>query len=243
MWVWWTIFWDEWVPLVTRGESYAVIVNGDTTDGRHHGSTHQMSQNLSDQKKIALKCLEPVRDKCGKDEQGNPLFFMTRGTEAHVGPSGENEEDLALLLGAVPDEQGCRSRYELWLRLGGDNGRLVNIQHHIGTTGSMAYESTALAKEYTETCAEAGRWNLEAPAVVVRSHRHRCFKVEAPTEKGYGICITTPGWQLRTPFAYRLPGGRISTPQLGGILVRQGDEEMFTRSKVWNIQRTPVVVI
>jgi len=170
------------------------------------------------------------------------MFYMTRGTEAHVGQSGECEEDIARELGAVKDEHDRHSRFELWVRLGGETGRLVHVMHHIGTTGSMAYETTALMKEYQESCAEAGRWGMEAPAVVVRSHRHRCAKIEVPTQRGYGICITTPGWQLRTPFAYKIPGGRITTPQVGGVLVRMGDEEMYTRSKVWNIQRIPAVI-
>ncbi len=243
VWAYWEIFWHEWVPQVTKGEPFAVVINGDAIEGRHHNSTHQISQNISDQMRIALAVLAPVRNMAALDEQGRRHFYVVRGTFAHVGESAENEENLARELKAMPDGNGKHSRFELCLRLGGDNGRLVHIMHHIGTTGSMAYETTALMKEYQETCAEAGRWGNEAPAVVVRSHRHRYAETRVPVRDGYGICTVTPGWQLKTPFTYKLPGGRLITPQFGGILVRQGDEEMYTRSWVRNVERTPVEVI
>lgn len=89
----------------------------------------------------------------------------------------------------------------------------------------------------------AGRWNRRAPDIVVRSHRHRYIKVEVPTWVGNGIGLVTPGWQLKTPFVYRIPGGRASTPQLGAVLIRQGDEELYTRKKVWDIEREEAVRI
>jgi hypothetical protein len=229
VWGWWQEFWRAWVPDVCRGEPYAVAINGDTLDGVHHGATTQISHNLADQAKIAEAVLRPVVKACGG------RFYMIRGTEAHVGPSGAQEEELARHLGAIRDEDGRSARYELWVAVGGG---LVHLAHHIGTTGSMAYETTALCKEYSEACAEAGRWGLRAPDVVVRSHRHRHAETRVPQADGYGICCVTPGWQLRTPFAFRMPGGRQATPQVGGTLVRCGDEDVFTRHRVWNIERT-----
>jgi hypothetical protein len=65
--------------------------------------------------------------------------------------------------------------------------------------------------------------------VVIRSHRHRAIQIIIPTDTGLGISMTTPGWQLKTPFVYRVAGARVSMPQIGGCLVRQGDEELHTR--------------
>jgi ribonucleoside-triphosphate reductase len=80
-------------------------------------------------------------------------------------------------------------------------------------------------------------------AIVGNSHRHRFIEVKVSTAGGDGIVVVTPGWQLATPFVQKLPGGRTSTPQIGGILLRAGDEEHFTRHKIWNIERAPEVVI
>lgn len=235
LWTLWNeYFWVKWVPKVTRGEPFAVVINGDSMDGRHHKSTTQISQNIKDQILIAKQILEPIVKLC------NGNFYMTRGTSVHVGEAAENEETLARELGAIPDEHDHHARDELWIQIG---DCLSHIIHHIGTTGSMSYETTALMKEYAESCAEAGRWNLPTPDVVCRSHRHRYAKVEVPSEKGYGICVTTPAWQMKTPFVWRIPGGRLSTPQFGGILIRQGDEEFYTRSRVWTAERSRTVVL
>jgi len=232
MWSMWEEFWNSWVPQVTRGEAYDVIVNGDTIDGVHHNSTTQISHNIEDQKRIAEAILKPVAEKANR-------LFMIRGTEAHVGPSGVNEEALAKSLKAVPNDQGQYARHELWLRVG---TALIHAMHHIGSTGSAAYESTAVHKEMTESFTESGRYGMEAPDVIVRSHRHRYFRTMFATHKGDAISVVTPGFQAKTPFAYKIPGGRISLPQFGGIIVRSGDEEhVYVRHKVWPLERPRVV--
>lgn len=237
VWQWWRKMWDEWIPQVTREEEFALVINGDTTDGRHHGSVTQISQNIHDQFNIAREILEPFAEKV------NGRFFMIRGTEAHTGVSGENEEMLADVLGAIPDSSGNHARYELWLRLVNETGPLAHIMHHIGTAGSTAYEPTALAREYSIECEESGRWGNPLPDFVVRSHRHRFSKVEFPTQRGYGESITTPGWQLKTPFTWKIAGGRMSLPQFGGILIRKGDEEHYSRAFVQNITRSAEVMV
>ena len=234
MWSWWEEFWGEWVPNVTRGEPYAVIVNGDSTDGRHHGTTTQISQNLSDQRKIAYSILRPIVEKC------DGHFFMIRGTEAHTGAAGENEETLAQELGAIPDENGNYARNELWLRIG---GRLAHILHQISTAGSAAYEMTALSREFAIQVEEAGRWGKEMPDFIIRAHRHRHGKIEPTTANIRCVVAVTPGWQLKTPLVWRLMTGKNTTPQCGGILIRTGDEEHYERSFVRNISRTPEVIL
>jgi hypothetical protein len=235
LWSIWQEFW-EWVPVATKGEPFAVVVNGDSLDGVHHNSTTQISHDLEDQADIAFEILQPVVELC----QGN--FYMVRGTDAHVGQSGVDEEKLAKRLGAKKNEVGQRARFELWLEVG-TPPRLVHFAHHIGTSGSMAYETTALKKELAEMLADCALWRKPAPDVIVRSHRHRNVKVSGPSANGEAIGIITPGWQLRTPFSYRIPGGRVALPHIGGIVVRYGDREMFTEQFVRPISRPPSVVL
>lgn len=229
----WKIFWEEWVPEVTKGEEYILVNNGDVIDGVHHGSVTQFTQNLERQKDFAITCLQPIveKKKCR-------AYYHIRGTEAHVGKSGQYEEEVAKALKAIPDEIGNNARWEMWYAL---QDKLVHFSHHIGTTGSSAYESTAVYKEMVEAFVEAGRWDDQPPDVVVRSHRHRQFETRIATKNGYGISLVTPGWQLRTPFVHKLPGGRASTPQMGGYLIRTGDEDsIYTRFKVFRISRSRV---
>ncbi len=95
-----------------------------------------------------------------------------------------------------------------------------------------------------EAFVEAGRWRHDPPDVVCRSHRHRQFETRIATHSGYGISLVTPGWQLKTPFVFKLPGARAAQPQIGGYLIRKGDEdEVYTRFKVWEMQRPAEEVI
>ncbi|HUT57511.1 MAG TPA: hypothetical protein VNA25_06630 [Phycisphaerae bacterium] len=234
-WAWWTEFWDEWVPHITRGQPYAVVVNGDMIEGRHHNATTQISANLADQSKIAESVFGTIVQRCDK------RFYVVRGTEAHTGPSAETEEALAGKLDAVPDELGNHSRWELWMRIGGRS--LVHFLHQIGTTSSAHYEATALTKELNETYLEAAKWALEPPAAVVRSHRHRDYITRINTHAGYAYCIVTAAWQLKTPLTHRMAMSRTSAPTIGGLALIQGDEDFYPREKVWKIDRPREVTI
>lgn len=229
LWEIWRQFWDEWVPRVTRNEPYAVVFNGDAIDGEHHRSTTQWSHNMEDQRKHAEKVLGEVVDKC------HGRYFHIRGTEAHVGKSGQEEETLARNLAAIASPSGNHARWELWKRIGEDG--LVHFTHHVGTTSSAAHETSAINAELASAFNEAGRWNNEPPDILVRSHRHRSAEIRLPANKGYATCFVTAAWQLKTPFVYRIAGGRNSVPQIGGSLIRLGDEELHTRHFVHDIGR------
>jgi len=241
MWDWWLEFWREWVPTVTRGEPYDLLHNGDALDGVHHGSTTQISHNMEDQVRIAEAVLRPQVDACL--EKGG-RYFHIRGTEAHVGQSGENEERLARSLGAVPNAEGQYARYDLWKRVGDPDAKihapLVHALHHIGTTGSAAHEASAVNNELSQEYNEAARWARQPPDYVVRSHRHRFISVDLASANGYAASIVTPAWQGKGPFAFKVPGARLSEPQIGGIAIRQGDEEFYFRRFVKSFERSPV---
>lgn len=229
----WREFWDVWVPEVTRGEPYDLVHNGDVIDGVHHNSTTQISQNIQDQLKIADVLLRPEVERC---KALGGTYYHIRGTAAHVGQSSVFEEQLAERLGAKPNQGGQHARYDLWKRVG---GALVHLLHHIGTTSSAAHEASAVNAELTAEYVEAARWNREPPDYVVRSHRHRSIAVDINSAKGYAAAIVTPAWQGKTPFVWKVPGARISEPQVGGIVIRQGDEEHYYRRKVWSFERSP----
>lgn len=236
MWSLWLEFWREWVPEATRGEPYDVVVNGDALDGVHHNSTTQISNNFEDQIRIADAILRPVVDKC---KATGGAYFHVRGTEAHVGKSGIYEEQLAQRLGAKPNGLSQYARWDLWKRVGGDGGPLVHLLHHVGTSGSAAHEASAVNAELTASFVEAARWNREPPTYIVRSHRHRFIAVDISAFNGYAGAIVTPAWQGKTPFAFKVPGARLSEPQIGGVLIRRGDEEHFYRRFVKSFDRSP----
>ena len=232
VWRWWETFWSDFVPAVTQGEDFTVLVNGDLVDGVHHGSTTQISHNMSVQRDLAERILAPVHDKC----RGS--FFVVRGTPAHAGESSEDEESIARYVGSIPDQVGQYARPELWIRVG---DFLVHAMHHVGGTSSNRTEANALMAEMGEEFAWAGRIGEQAPDVVIRSHRHCNIEVNGPTPKGRFYSFSTSGWQLKTPFVYKIAGGRIAPPQFGGSVVRVGKQGLETHHFTKMVKRAKAV--
>jgi hypothetical protein len=56
--------------------------------------------------------------------------------------------------------------------------------------------------------------------------------------------LATAGWQLKTPYVYRIPSGRAGEAQIGGHLIRHGDEDyVYSRFCVWGGKRTGEITI
>ncbi len=235
MWTLWREFWDEWVPTVTKGEPYDIVHNGDIIEGVHHGATTQVSHNINDQKKIAVAVMQPHVKKCVR--MGG-TFYSVRGTGAHVGQSSIYEEEVAELLGAKPNRNGQYSRYDLWKRVGSPDGPLVHLLHHVGVTGSAAHEASAVNAELTACYVEAARWARQPPDYVVRSHRHRFIAVDMESARGHAAALVTPAWQGKSPFAWKVAGARVSEPQFGGVMIREGDRSNYYDRKVFSIGRS-----
>jgi len=214
VWSFWEEFWGEFVPEVTRKEPFAVVINGDIIDGVHHQETTPISHNIGDQSLIAETILAPIRDSC------NARMYIIRGTSAHTGPSAVEEERIARVLGTIPDREGHYARWELWKYVGKE-GELLHFLHHVATTSSMLYESTAPWIEMVDLWSECGRWHEISPSIIIRSHRHRYVEVGSFGAKGRIRAFTTPGWQGKTPLVWRKRGARISQPQFGGVVIRK----------------------
>lgn len=232
LWRRWNHFWNKFVPDATHGEPFSVVHNGDAIDGSHHNATTQITQNLTTQADIAYDVLKPVVARC------DGRYYHIRGTEAHVGKSGREEEALARRLGAVPNKQGQHARYELRIRIGGG---MVHLLHHIGTTSSSAHEASAINAEIAASFVEAARWNYDAPHVVVRSHRHRYMEVRFATARGLATSVVTPGWQCKTPFVWKIAGGRQAPAQIGGVVIRWAHGTLFVNSCVWAVKGDSIV--
>jgi len=227
----WVILWNTIVPRWTKKEPFVIIHLGDIMDSVHHNSTTQISQNPVDQKRIAKTVLYPLTQM-----KGFSGLYIIRGTEAHSGASSHMEEELAQELGAIPDNCGNYARYELWKYVGTGSiakRALIHCMHHIGTTGSQHYESTAIHKELIEALVEAGRWGSRAPDYVIRGHRHRYIATRIASDTGHSMGVVVPGWQGKTPFVFRMPGSRQSVPQFGAVLIRAGKEEHYLREQCW----------
>jgi hypothetical protein len=214
VWRMWENFWDKVVPLVTNGAGkIAVVHNGDSIDGNHHQAV-DLIPNVHSQEAAAIEIFKPIKEQY-------PDFYMVRGTEAHEQSSSQSCEKIASEIGAVPDpETGSHSFWQLWLKT---EDVLFQLAHHIGTTSSAAYETSAPMRELIAAMVEAEQWKQPMPKVFVRSHRHRFVPVSLPSINGRIHLIITPAWQLRTPHVERID--RMRMPHIGGVIfLIEGDQ-------------------
>jgi len=141
-------------------------------------------------------------------------YYQIRGTEAHVGASAQEEEAIASALGAERErETGNYSRWMLWMKFG---GKLINFAHHLGTTTSSAYESSALMRETIASFTESGQHRFRPPDIIVRGTP---IVTSCMNGSGGWISIKLPAWQLKTGFVHRID--RMRGPNIGGVILSQ----------------------
>jgi hypothetical protein len=226
----WDHFWNKYIPEVTKGcKKIRVVINGDAIDGNHHQAVDLVA-NLESQRKAALGILYPIKNKYNE-------FVMVRGTEVHGGKSEQDTEEIAKTLDAEIDkETGNYSWYQYWLDC---DGVLFQFAHHIGTTSSAAYETSAPMRELVAGLVESAQWGQRLPDVMVRSHRHRYQRVMIPTSNNKDIVLTiTPAWQLRTPHVERID--RMRLPHIGGLIFICEDGTCLEKRKIYEMPKPTI---
>ena len=216
---------NKWLPEATHHEDFLVTVNGDAIEGNHHQSTSTMTANPLHQAEIAKQVLEPLVDRASG-------LYMIKGTECHDGEAGRTTDGLAKALGAISIGKDI-AHWELLKRVG---DATVHLTHHIGVSAASHGEAAALNTEMTNTILEFSRNEDRVPDFIIRSHRHRYYKVAMPFRDGELTCATTPAWQGKTPFAFK-KGIRMSQPQFGGLLIRQDKDKVRMYECLFNLQR------
>jgi hypothetical protein len=222
-WRYWEHFWKKWVPkTIGKSKDVRVVINGDLIDGFHHDTVNIMSASLPYQEFAAKKVLGELDHYDG--------LYVVRGTDAHAGIGAGSEEKIARDIGArkCDEESGNYSDYQLWITV---DKVPFNFAHHISTTSSAAYESSAPMRELVTTFVEAAQWGRPMPRIIVRSHRHRFIPVAVPSIHGRIRVIITPGWQLRTPFVERID--RMRMPHIGGVIFKVEDDECQDIEKIY----------
>lgn len=225
----WHDFFRNIVPKETKGSKKRIlVVNGDMVDGNHHNTVALATNNIQIQEMWATTILTDA----SKDFD---RVYCTLGTEAHSLPGGQADERIAAAIGAEKNPDGMSAAWQLWLDI---DGMLVNIAHHIGTTSSAAYESSAVMRELVAALVEAGQWEQKLPDVIVRSHRHRYIRLAIPSAKGEIQAVVTPGWQLKTPFVERLD--RMRMPHIGAIILKMDGSTCEIKAKIYPMRQVDV---
>jgi len=212
-WLWqgWRAYWDRVAELRAEYDAdlYAVF-NGDLVDGNHHGTTQILSGNPNAQAAVVDACMK-VPLALNPDR----LWFI-RGTDAHVGQSGNAEERIASGLSkdkrpVVRDEtRGTASHWHVKLDV---QGVRFDFAHHgrVGTRPWTKPNVTAnLAAEIFYDHAASGQ---QHPHLAVRSHMHQW--VDTYDQHPVRV-IQLAAWQLATSFIHRIAPGKLG--DVGGII-------------------------
>jgi hypothetical protein len=210
VWLWdrWVEYWWE-VERIAAGRDIYVLINGDATEGDHHGTYQIISRNPGTELLVADLCLSvPMRLRPAG-------VVIVRGTEAHVGKGASLEELMARQLQAqgstIIPADGRRLTHWHWQ--GEIGGVLVDAAHH-GRMGTRPWTKSnavlGLAAEIWMHHAQGGR---RAPDLAFRSHYHQLGDSHDafPTR-----VIQTPAWQLATSYVHRVAPGALS--DVGGII-------------------------
>lgn len=215
-WLWdcWQRF-DGWVGEVTNGDPYVLVVNGDATEGNHHGTKQVISPSTKDH----VACAEQTLDRLAKRAQE---VVLAKGTECHT---GSDEITLGKILGAVrdPDTNSRRQQHafdRITLEI---HGTRCAFSHHIGASLRSYLEASQMSIAVNEEHMAAVTNGEPPPTVIVRSHRHR-FGYYG---NDHSLCVVTPPWQALTRFGHKVvpsarchPGGVIldwRESELGGL--------------------------
>lgn len=207
--------WECWIDFCERTKEFkpdAIFYNGDAIDGRQRKQEGtELSLNLvSDQVRAAVQTLKVL-----KKAAPNAKWYFTRGTAYHVGNAGQDEEEVALQLGAERYPSvgtGVYVREVLWLNI---EGVIVEAAHHIGVSQGF-YRLTQFDKEmqWSAMAAKDDTKGIPKADLLIRSHVHNFQHAEHASKQG----LVTPCWQLQTPFMRKNSTYRM-LPDIGGVFI------------------------
>jgi hypothetical protein len=232
--------WDNWCDFFDKADAcrrevkgnLVVVINGDATEGHHHGTTQVISNNPDAQSYVAHQIFDVIRKLKPK------AIYMVRGTEAHVGPAGADEEKLARWMRCVEDEEtGNASRWHLRLMV---HGLLLDFQHHPGAGGGkLPWTRSSLAVRLAaQIFYEHAEIRHRPPDIAYRSHVH--VSGDSHDAKPTRVIIT-PAFQLKTSFGHKVASEKLA--DIGGVLTVIQPDGMYEIERVLYRPSLPQVVI
>lgn len=178
-----------WLDQVTEGQDFAVIVNGDATEGFHHGSKEVVGTYDSDHTEIAYQLFKPLAEKAA-------AMFFVEGTECHT-KTGEHHLAKALQAVAPKGSRVLHAHKTLRIKF---HDCLCLFQHHISTTKRVYLEASQLSIELRNGQLEALRSGKEVHKVLGAAHRHRFGTYHA----GDSCSFVSAPWQGVTRFGRKV---------------------------------------
>ena len=190
-WLWqnWMAWQGEWWDTnIGDGSDVLLIVNGDSTEGVHHGTKEIISPDPTDHRMAAFHILQPLAERCEH-------VIIIEGTECHT---NNMEHTLAHDLAAIKPNGKNKSAFGvLHLEV---HGTRCFFAHHISATARVYLEASALSIALRNVQLEAISVGQKPPRVCGFAHRHRMGYYRAHD----ALSFVTPPWQAVTRFGRKV---------------------------------------
>jgi len=218
----WNIFESLFIPELqkyAKGYRLILALGGDLVDG------------VMERSKFHWGTRKEQRDDCisllqGIVSQADALITL-KGTEAHAGENGEEDQTVAEALGA----QVCD-----WREMIPIGDRSVDWTHHginvsqSGWTEENGMLSVARRVEY-----EALRRGLKKPDVIISHHAHHSPEPIYLKGMWVGVC---PCWQLVTPYSAKVASR--TNPDIGALFYDPQDNTL--KRVTYAIEKDPFTI-
>lgn len=233
LWLWerWQIGWEHVAEIAKREKAdIGVVVNGDATDGNHHGTPQIHSAAEGSHIKAAVESMRVPLALKPKN------VWIIRGTEAHVGKLGGLEEGMAVALdreGAPVRKDPKTGTWSSWYRMLGFYGRMLDFTHH-GRMGQRAHTRAGYIRHYAhDIWAERKLRGERTPDLAIRSHFH-VYDDSGPQHPTRPITrvIQTPAFQLMTAFGWRVVPESLADIGMVAVVIRPNGEVEVSPSVV-----------
>lgn len=193
-----------------KGHDLIVCLGGDLVDGVGHHGTTQTIGDVNDQKALAVQLLLPL-------VSASKMAYALLGTDAHVGPSGQEDASVA-------KELGIRTAYRWRLDYG---GKLLDWAHHTGLGRLPWTRESVLVRLGNKTIIECLERGQRVPDLILRHHVHAYARVHV---KGTDV-VTVPGWQAATSYTRKIAPADLLT--VGVVLWYPVTGEILPVLRAW----------
>jgi len=190
--------WQNWIAKAAWAKSiigtdpFALILNGDATEGVHHRNEAEILAAL-----IETHC-SMCEDRLEPYLAMKPKIYVVKGTECHV---RNIESELAKRIGA----EGGEAKHKWLIRI---NGMLIDAAHHMGTTSRAYLEASQMSIAMGNARLNYARSGQEVPKVFLRGHRH-CGGFYSDGRGFFGV---TGAWQFLTTHGHKVVTDSIPAP-------------------------------
>jgi len=188
---------------------------------RQYG-TEAMSTDIMDQIENAETLLDMQRSKVKE-------WFVIHGTDYHEKVQGVHAPDI------IAKHFGKSRSYDV-LNLEVE-GKTINFVHAIGVTAGF-YSATPLNAQAMWGSMMGNAGKVPKADLIIRSH----IQAWASLEFGKVRVITTPGWQLQTPYMREKNYYRW-IPDIGSVILEVSPDEIVIRRLKYSHPMTPSVKI